>query len=328
MDVRGKTKLEQELQQLRRRLREAEETLDAIRRGAVDAVVVSGSEEERIYYLHGARSFLPDDGRADAAGGGEPRQGWHDLLLQPALAEMLQVRPQRILAQPMHQFVGPSSLPRFEQLLGEASKTNCQAELLLQTADGSLFPVVMAINPLPLGEVAAYSAMITDLTEHKRREEAEATAREMTESVQQLHSVLEGIADSYFIIDRQWRFVDMNRRAAELVFGRPREQLLDKVYWDEFPQGKGTEFSRHYQLAMDEQVAVHFEARSPIVPRWFETHAYPSQQGISVFMRDITERSRPRSNSACSMRRSNNAWQNARRWPSGGPASCGLWRRS
>lgn len=290
MDVRGKTKLEQELQQLRRRLREAEETLDAIRRGAVDAVVVSGSEEERIYYLHGADRFYRMTVEQMQQGAVSLGKDGTIYYCNQRLAEMLQVRPQRILAQPMHQFVGPSSLPRFEQLLGEASKTNCQAELLLQTADGSLFPVVMAINPLPLGEVAAYSAMITDLTEHKRREEAEATAREMTESVQQLHSVLEGIADSYFIIDRQWRFVDMNRRAAELVFGRPREQLLDKVYWDEFPQGKGTEFSRHYQLAMDEQVAVHFEARSPIVPRWFETHAYPSQQGISVFMRDITER--------------------------------------
>jgi len=81
--------------------------------------------------------------------------------------------------------------------------------------------------------------MSTDLSEHRRREEAEASAREMTESVQQLHSVLEGIADLYFVVDRQWRFVEMNQRAAELVFGRPRERLLGKVYWEEFPSAKG-----------------------------------------------------------------------------------------
>jgi len=41
---------------------------------------------------------------------------------------------------------------------------------------------------------------------------------------------------------------------------------------------------------MNDQVPVHFEARSAIVPRWFETHAYPNERGISVFIRDVTER--------------------------------------
>src|SRR6185295_19029497 len=43
-----------EIEELRARLREAEETLTAIRTGAVDALVVGGPQGEQIYALQGA----------------------------------------------------------------------------------------------------------------------------------------------------------------------------------------------------------------------------------------------------------------------------------
>src|SRR6185295_1598480 len=43
-----------ELELLRTRLSEAEETLDAIRNGEVDALVVGGAEGDQIYTLRGA----------------------------------------------------------------------------------------------------------------------------------------------------------------------------------------------------------------------------------------------------------------------------------
>ncbi|MGV7245444.1 PAS domain-containing protein [Caballeronia sp. M23-90] len=42
------------IEELRERLREAEDTLDAIRSGAVDAVVVGSDEDRRIYTLESA----------------------------------------------------------------------------------------------------------------------------------------------------------------------------------------------------------------------------------------------------------------------------------
>src|SRR5271156_7104249 len=43
-----------ELDELRQRLQEAEETLDAIRNGEVDALVVSGPDGEKVFPLEGA----------------------------------------------------------------------------------------------------------------------------------------------------------------------------------------------------------------------------------------------------------------------------------
>jgi formate hydrogenlyase transcriptional activator len=43
-----------ELEELRQRLQEAEDTLDAIRNGEVDALVVSGPSGEKVFTLEGA----------------------------------------------------------------------------------------------------------------------------------------------------------------------------------------------------------------------------------------------------------------------------------
>ncbi len=43
-----------EIDELRLRLQEAEETLEALRTGAVDALVVSSDEGEQVYTLQGA----------------------------------------------------------------------------------------------------------------------------------------------------------------------------------------------------------------------------------------------------------------------------------
>jgi two-component system CheB/CheR fusion protein len=42
---------------------------------------------------------------------------------------------------------------------------------------------------------------------------------------------------------------------------------------------------------MEEQSPHHFEMQSSLVPdRWFEAHVYPSEEGVSVYLRDISER--------------------------------------
>ena len=54
----------------------------------------------------------------------------------------------------------------------------------------------------------------------------------------------------------------------------------------------GTEFERSYRRAMAEGVTVTFEAFYPPHDRWYEVHAYPSPDGLSVYFRDVNERRR------------------------------------
>src|SRR4029434_2446324 len=86
-----------ELEQLRGRLEEAEETIEAIRSGKVDALVVSGPHGEKIYTLHGAdhsyRVLLEDmnEGAATLIPGGAV------LYCNKAFAEMLKIPIEKMI---------------------------------------------------------------------------------------------------------------------------------------------------------------------------------------------------------------------------------------
>jgi PAS domain S-box-containing protein len=59
-----------------------------------------------------------------------------------------------------------------------------------------------------------------------------------------------------------------------------------------FPAHVGSVFYQKYHEAMREQKTMEFEARSPVTDRWIEGHIYPSEESLSVYHRDITERKR------------------------------------
>jgi len=284
MDSRGKTRAE------RRLLHPHTRTMEPPRsRGVVPACLMSGDEEELIDEGDAESCFYQRIVEQMSQGAARLRNDGTIFYANPGLARLLQVPHSQLVGEPMTRFIAAASQGRFGQWLQDGFGGNGQGELVLQGAHGRLIPVFVAMWPVPVQGGQDVLVLFTDLADQKRREEAETTARQMTESAQQLRSVLEGITDSYFVLDRQWRFVEMNNRAAELVFSRPREQLLGRGYWEEFPQGC-TETGDCYRAAMDQRVAFHFEARSSIVPRWFETHVYPNEAGISVFIRDITQR--------------------------------------
>jgi PAS domain S-box-containing protein len=107
--------------------------------------------------------------------------------------------------------------------------------------------------------------------------------------------ILEGITDAFYAVDRDWRLTYLNARAIETfaeLRGRPatREELLGQSLWDVFPAVVGTSADEHYRRAVrDGQTAI-FEYAYPGGEPWFDVHAYPSEHGLSVYFRDVTDR--------------------------------------
>ena len=104
-----------------------------------------------------------------------------------------------------------------------------------------------------------------------------------------ISAILERITDAFFALDDGWRFAYLNPEA-ERVLGRAREELLGKDVWGEFPEAVGSSFYREYHRAFRERATVQFEEYYPPLETWFEVKAYPSEDGLSVFFRDVTER--------------------------------------
>ncbi|MFP5237148.1 MAG: ATP-binding protein [Acidobacteriota bacterium] len=99
--------------------------------------------------------------------------------------------------------------------------------------------------------------------------------------------ILERTTDAVFVLDREWRFTYLNPNAMKLIAnGR---DLAGKVIWTEFPDAVEREFWDQYHRVMLERVSVEFQEYYPDpLDKWFEVHAYPTDQGIAVFFRDIT----------------------------------------
>ncbi|MGE5220870.1 MAG: PAS domain S-box protein, partial [Omnitrophica WOR_2 bacterium] len=123
-----------------------------------------------------------------------------------------------------------------------------------------------------------------ELAERERMEEALEDANE------RLHIVLDSIAEAYFVLDYDFRFIEMNHVAEQNVFHRPAKDLTGRQIWVEFPQGATTDFYTYYQKAIETGKEQHFEAISKITGKWYEAHVYPRQGRLEIYLHDINER--------------------------------------
>ncbi|RKD93547.1 PAS domain-containing protein [Halopiger aswanensis] len=98
------------------------------------------------------------------------------------------------------------------------------------------------------------------------------------------------ISDAVFALDEEWRFTYLNEHARELIAPDGRA-LIGANIWDEFPDAAERRFKPEYERAMYEQEPVSFEEYYPEpLDAWFEVRAYPSETGLSVYFRDISDR--------------------------------------
>ena len=185
----NETDLAAEVQDLRTRLLEAEETLRAIRRGEVDALVVEGGRGEQIYTLKGAdhsyRIFLEamHEGAATLTADGVI------LYCNRRFAEMARVPLEDVIGSSLRRFVRPADLPELAAVLREGLNGTGKRELCFQTGAETM-PVYLTASTLPLddGEEPAICLVMTDLTERKRSERLvadEKLARQEAEAANQ-----------------------------------------------------------------------------------------------------------------------------------------------
>ena len=159
-------------------------------------------------------------------------------------------------------------------------------EYIVKHKDGHLFPVFARDSPIfdDEGRLLAVLGASNDITERKRAEEALREAQTRTSTV------LERIAEAFYSLDDQWRFVTVNPAAEKAPFGRPASELLGRVIWDLYPSLLGTDIHRHYLNAAKKHNLEHYTAQSPLNGRWYEVFMYGRTVGVDVYMRDITER--------------------------------------
>ncbi|MEJ2184686.1 MAG: ATP-binding protein [Gemmatimonadota bacterium] len=102
-------------------------------------------------------------------------------------------------------------------------------------------------------------------------------------------AILESITDGFIVVDRSWRYQYVNSSAERLLAAR-REALLGRTIWDVFPPLSNTAVEREFRRALAEDVSVHFEYYYEPLASWFDIRAYPSDEGLTIYLQVINDR--------------------------------------
>ncbi|QLD88184.1 PAS domain S-box protein [Natronomonas salina] len=148
----------------------------------------------------------------------------------------------------------------------------------------------LSVNAAPLlddeGDIDRVVTTGEDVTELKERERT--LERRRDELATELEEIYGRIRDGVIALDEDWTFTHLNE-SAESILDVSDEDLLGEEIWSFFPELVDTEFERRYRQAMATQETVSFEAYYEPYDAWFEEHVYPSETGLSVYFRDVTE---------------------------------------
>ncbi len=128
-----------------------------------------------------------------------------------------------------------------------------------------------------------FTFIFMDITESKRAEE------ELNRSNQNISEILASIQDGFLTLDRDWRFVYVNQRAAGNLGLKP-EGLVGWNIWEKFPIILGTPHEINYRQVMITGQMRQFEMLGVLSEKWYCVSVYPLENGISVYWQDITVR--------------------------------------
>ncbi|WP_317195501.1 PAS domain S-box protein [Rufibacter psychrotolerans] len=133
------------------------------------------------------------------------------------------------------------------------------------------------------GEVVGVHGLAHETTENKRQQKLlEATA-------QRLNTILESIRDAFFAIDHSGRFTFVNSKY-EAIMQVSREELIGRSLQDVFVAQDVAVIQEKCRQALATQEPVHYEQFSAQVGEWLDMSVYPSDEGFSVFFKEITTR--------------------------------------
>jgi len=176
-----KSRQQREIEDLRSRLEEAEETLRAIRQGEVDSLLVSTDEGDRIYTLKSADYFYRALVEQMGEGAVTINEDGTILYCNRRFAQMLALPLEQVMGDDIRSMIAPRDRADFDTMLLSKTHERRETETALISADGALIPVRVAFAFIPHETPPSFCLVITDMTESRKREDELREARDNLE---------------------------------------------------------------------------------------------------------------------------------------------------
>jgi PAS domain S-box-containing protein len=200
---------------LEARVRELEETLDAIRSGEVDAIVVSQGATSQVYALEGPdhpyRSLVENiqEGALTLTANGLVLYG------NTAFARMRGAPLEHVLGSSLHDQIEPGDRERFDALLRGALAAPVRGDLRLRSGAGPV-PVLFSMTPLEVNGETLLSVVVTD-------------RRQDFDRLQMQARMLEAVADAVIATGPDGRILYWNESAAK-TYGWTASEAVDRCF--------------------------------------------------------------------------------------------------
>jgi PAS domain S-box-containing protein len=212
-----------EIENLRYRLTESLEALEAIRRGGADAVVVYGDEGEKVYILEGADQSYRVMVETINEGAASLSETGVLLWANACLAEMLRLPLASLLGNELCEWIAADDRGRYKAALELGGLQKLHLELELVAQDETRIPVLLSISPVATREQNAIAVIITDMTEHKRNIEIAAAERLAA-------AVIDQAGEGILVCDNQGMVIRASQSAVRLTGKNPLYYPFDTMF--------------------------------------------------------------------------------------------------
>lgn len=162
-----KEQLELEIKELVQQLDEANDTIEAIRSGQIDALIVKNKNGPEIYTLKSADQTYRVFIERMTEGAVTLNEDGVILYSNSQLATMLDLPLTKIIGSYFKEYLDPSATKSFNKLFKNGWKGESKGEINLLSHSKIITPVLLSLNTLALEEGTALSLIITDLTDQK-----------------------------------------------------------------------------------------------------------------------------------------------------------------
>jgi len=170
-----------------------------------------------------------------------------------------------------------------------------KGEAYYMNKNGSTLTVLLSASGVrnPEGDLEGFVMVCRDFTERKKLElQLHQFNKELewqvAKKTAELTGIFERVTDAFIAVDKNFCYTYLNKKAGELIQRDPAS-LIGKCVWDVFPDAVGSDTWYAFTKAMTEQKNLTNTDYYPPLDLWQENHLYPSPEGLSVFIRNVTE---------------------------------------
>lgn len=228
-----------EIEELRYQLEEAHDTINAIRTGQVDALIVKDDTGHQLYTLKTADQTYRVFIEKMSEGAVTINREGVILYCNTRFANMVDTPLEKTIGQPLLFFVPDVSKSKLEKVIYNSWDEDCREEIILKDGGGKDMHCLFSCNTMELDSGIALSIIITDLTVLKNTEQELQIKNYQLEEAQAATAKLNNSLEA-----------TVKQRTHDLVISREHFKLLTnnivQMTWTNLPTGEFTSYNQRW----------------------------------------------------------------------------------